>query len=172
MFDAMLLNHFARADRIDVLRDLHIDRICYTTHVVREELRAGIGSSTTLENLLTLDWLDVKRLDTLEQIATFATWVRRLGAGPRNVGEASVFATAELWDAIALTDDQDAVRVGRKYELEVHGTIWLLSVACKSGKLTEVNVSNLIDALEHTGMRLPCSGSEYGDWARQHRLLP
>jgi hypothetical protein len=39
------------------------------------------------------------------------------------------------------------------------------------GKLTEVNVENLIDALKETGMRLPCSGSEYGDWARGRGLL-
>lgn len=39
VFDTMLLSHFSRADRLDVLRELHTDHACYTTHLVREELR-------------------------------------------------------------------------------------------------------------------------------------
>lgn len=101
----------------------------------------------------------------LRQVGTAA----RLGE--RNLGEASVFSAAELLGAIAITDDQDAVRVGRKYGLNVHGTLWLLSNACRNGKLTEVNVANLVDALRHTGMRLPCSGGEYAGWARSNGLL-
>lgn len=118
-----------------------------------------------------LDWLVIERLDTLPEIRCFVEWTRRLGAGERDLGEASVFATAQLRQAIALCDDQEAVRVARSYDLEAHGTLWLLSRACRDGNLTEVNVANLIDALTQTGMRLPCTGSEYRAWARAHKLL-
>src|SRR3954469_25304558 len=94
-------------------------------------------------------------LDSLQELAGFAEWARRLGSGERNLGEASVFSAAEMLNGIAICDDRDAVRVGRRYGLEVHGTLWLLSNACRDGKLTEVNVANLIDALRGTGMRLP-----------------
>lgn len=168
VFDSMLLSHFSLADRLDVLQELHTDRVCYTTHVVREELRQRPGHVSDAS----LNWLIIDRLDTLSQIKCFVKWTDIMGAGERNLGEASVFAAAELHDAIALCDDQEAVRVGRAHGVEVHGTVWMLSRACRNGKLTEVNVANLIDALIHTGMRLPCTGSGYGVWARAHGLLP
>jgi predicted nucleic acid-binding protein len=166
VFDTMCLAHFTLADRLDVLRDLLIGHVCHTTDVVREELRTGAEQYPTLRDALDLDWLKIERLDTIRALDCFSGWVQRLGSGDRNLGEASVFSVAELLAAVAVSDDQDAVRVGRKYGLEVHGTLWLLSLACRAGKLTEVNVSTLIDALKETGMRLPCSGSEYSRWAR------
>jgi hypothetical protein len=36
VFDSMCLSH-SLADRLDVLRDLYVGRMCHTTHVVREE---------------------------------------------------------------------------------------------------------------------------------------
>ncbi|MBW8484273.1 DUF3368 domain-containing protein [Actinomadura parmotrematis] len=171
VFDTMLLSHFALADRIDVLRDLHAGTPCYTTRVVCEELRAA-NAQLALAKAEELDWLEVKRLDTLEELRAFVTWTERLGSGDRDRGEASIFATAELQNAVALTDDREAVSVGRRHGLDVHGTLWLLSRACRKGELTEVNVASLVDALRHTGMRLPCSGGEYPSWARKHKLLP
>jgi predicted nucleic acid-binding protein len=171
VFDTMCLSHFALADRLDVLRDVLVGRPCHTTHVVREELRRGTERHKALHDALDLDWLTIERLDTLAELACFVRWTQRLGSGDRNLGEASVFTASELLQAMAISDDQDAVRVGRRYGLAVHGTLWLLSLACRDGKLTEVNVANLIDALKETGMRLPCSGSEYSGWARGKGLL-
>lgn len=42
------------------------------------------------------DWLKVAQLDSLEEIKLFAQWVHRLGSGERDLGEASVFAAAEI----------------------------------------------------------------------------
>jgi hypothetical protein len=41
VLDAMCLSHFARADRLDVLRDLLVEKECWTTHVVLEEVRGA-----------------------------------------------------------------------------------------------------------------------------------
>jgi hypothetical protein len=38
VLDAMCLIHFGRAERLDVLRDLLVDKECWTTQVVLEEL--------------------------------------------------------------------------------------------------------------------------------------
>lgn len=57
VFDAMCLNHFARAERLDVLRDLLVGTACLTTHVVREEIRAGVQAHPLLQAALDADWL-------------------------------------------------------------------------------------------------------------------
>ena len=87
-----------------------------------------------------------------------AALVDRIGAGQRDLGEASVFAVAELCGGTAITDDQSATRVARKFGLAVHGTIWLLARACRAGKLTVAAAGNLVDIARGTGMRLPCTG--------------
>jgi predicted nucleic acid-binding protein len=133
----MCLSHFARAERLDVLRDLLVDKECWTTRVVLEEVRQGVAAHPKLNDVLTVDWLKVSELDSLDEIRCFTRWVKRLGSGERDLGESSVFAAAELRSATAVTDDPAAVRVARNYGLDVHGTIWLLANACRDGKLTE-----------------------------------
>lgn len=172
IFDTTALSHFARADRLDVLSDLVVAESCFTTQVVRQELLDGAAEFQELQWALDLDWLGVIALESMEALTCFAKWVRRIGAADRNLGEASVFTAAELHGGTVITDDRDAVRVGRQHGLDVHGTIWLLAGACRSGKLTETGAGTLIDTLRATGMRLPCTGSEFGSFARGHGLLP
>jgi hypothetical protein len=64
-----------------------------------------------------------------------------------------------------------AVRVARTYGLDIHWAIWLLSGACRDGKLSEPAAGNLLDALRATGLRLPCTGAEFPSYARQYGLL-
>lgn len=171
VFDTTCLNHFARADRLDVLGDLLAGMETLIPHVVREEIRAGIGIHAILARVLDVEWLQIVPLDTLDRIRRFTLWTSRTGAGVRDLGEASVLAIAEEVQGIAILDDRDATRVGRAYGVEVHGTVWLLGRSCGAGKLTEVAASNLIDALTATGMRLPCTGAEFPRFARRFGLL-
>ncbi|WP_433515741.1 hypothetical protein ACQP2T_09175 [Nonomuraea sp. CA-143628] len=166
VFDATCLSHFCRAERFDVLRDLLLGSTCLTTHVVREEIRQGLTIYPALRSALDADWLGIARLDSFEELQCFARWVRRIGSSDRDRGEASVFSAAELSGGIAITDDREAVQVGRTHGLKVHGTIWLLANARRDGKLTDVSAGNLIDALRATSMRLPCSGSTFGAYIR------
>ncbi len=164
----MCLNHFARAERLDVLRDLLVDDTCLTTHVVREEVRTGTRTYPALHAVLNAEWLAVARLDSMDEIKCFVKWTRRIGSSERNLGEASVFSAAELAPGVAITDDREAVAVGRAHGLEVHGTIWLLSRACDQGKLNGVAAGNIVDSLVATGMRLPCTGSNFDSYVRRH----
>lgn len=150
VLDAMPLSHFARAERLDVLRDLLVDKECWTTQVVLEEVKQGVAAHPALRDVLAADWFKVAQLDTLDEIRLFALWAGRLGSGQRDLGEASVLAAAELRSATAITDDPGPVRVARTYGLDAHGTIWLLAGACRDGKLTEPAAGNLIDALRGT----------------------
>ncbi|MEV0807411.1 hypothetical protein [Micromonospora sp. NPDC050200] len=171
VFDTTVLNHFARADRLDVLANMVIGRPCATTAVVLDELRSGAERHPALSSALELDWVQVIALDHSAEIRCFADWVRRIGAGARDMGEASVFAAAEIHGGVAITDDRDATRVGRAYGLSVHGTIWLLAGWCGTGKLTEPGAGAIIDALRQTGHRLPCTGMEFPAFARRYGLL-
>ncbi|MEU6023573.1 hypothetical protein [Micromonospora sp. NPDC047134] len=171
VLDTMILSHFTLADRLDVLQDLLIDADCWTTQVVMEELREGAADHPELLATCEVTWLDKAQLDTLPEIRCFATWAGRLGAEERNLGEASVLAAAEVRQGIAITDDRQATKVARTYGAKVHGTIWLLAAACRTGKQTETAAGNLIDALRATGARLPCSGAEFPVYARKHHLL-
>ncbi len=171
VLDAMCLIHFGRAERLDILRDLLVDKECWTTQVVLDELHQGAVAHPELADVDTGDWLKAAQLDTLDEIRLFALWVSRIGSGERDRGEASVFAVAELRFATAITDDQEAVRVARTYGLDVHGTIWLLAGACRDGKLSEPAAGNLVDAVRATGLRLPSTGAEFPGYARQHGLL-
>jgi predicted nucleic acid-binding protein len=94
-------------------------------------------------------------MDTLDELRCFVKWMARLGSGQRDLGEASVFAAAELQHGTAITDDRDATRVARQYGADVHGTVWLLATACRLDKLTIVAAGNVIDALRAEGARLP-----------------
>lgn len=171
VLDAMGLDHFALADRLDVFRDLLIGSECWTTVVVEAELRTGAVTYPALDAALTLDWVHVAKLDAIEEVRCFAKWVDRIGSGDRDRGEASVFAVAELLEATAICDDRAAVRVARQYLPSVHGNLWLLASACKDGKLTMAGAASLIDDLRSTGLRLPCTGAEFEPYARERGLL-
>lgn len=167
----MVLSHFSLADRLDVLQDLLLDADCWTTQVVREELRAGSGDHRELAVACEADWLSTAQLDTLDEVRCFTKWAARLGSGERDLGEASVLAAAEVRAGVAITDDRVATQVARAYGARVHGTLWLLAGACRDGKHTATATGNLIEALRATGARLPCSGAEFPDFARRHNLL-
>lgn len=171
VFDTMVLNHFALAERLDVLAHLVTGWPCATTTLVWEELRVGAAEHPAVAAVQQLEWLQLVALEQPTEVRSFADWVRRLGAGSRDLGEASVFAVAEVHGDIALTDDRNATRVGRKHGLAVHGTIWLLAGACRAGKLAEGGASALIDSLRQTGHRLPCTGPEFPSFARRFGLL-
>jgi predicted nucleic acid-binding protein len=171
VLDATCLIHFARADRLDVLGELLLGCEAATTEVVREEVRAGEGRHPGTAAILDLEWLRVTRLDTPAALVRFTDWVRRIGAGERHLGEASVLAVAEESGATAVIDERAATHVGRAAGVDVHGTIWLLAGACRDGKLTEVGAGNLVDALAGTRMYLPCSGTQFAGWTRGHGLL-
>ena len=169
VLDATCLSHFARADRLDVLRDLLVGRRCWTTEIVLAELSRGLGDYPMLRHVSEQEWLLIAGLDSIAEIRLYDTWRRRVGSTERDQGEASVFAAAEQRGATAITDDRRAAR--GFHGLDVHGTVWLLAGACRHGKLPLGGTGALIDALRATGHRLPCTGAGFASYARQHGLL-
>ncbi|ATE52601.1 hypothetical protein [Actinosynnema pretiosum] len=176
VLDATILNHMARIDRLDVLSELLASDECFTTLVVLDELRAGEKFCPELGQVPQQTWLKTSLSSAMvaddDYISAMRKWESRIGASMRNRGECSVFALAELLPAVAITDDSQATRVARASGLEdVHGTVWLLSRACRLGKTTVRQVEIMVDALEGAGMRLPCTGASYEAYAQKHGLL-
>ncbi|RSN63127.1 hypothetical protein DMH01_10985 [Amycolatopsis sp. WAC 04182] len=101
VLDAMCLNHFARADRLDVLRDLLISDECRTTYVVIEELRLGSAAHPALQDALALEWIRVHRLDTIRELECFVKWAERIGAGERDgTGARRAFSRSRNWRTV------------------------------------------------------------------------
>lgn len=171
VLDTMCLSHFALIERLDVLGELLSSRTCWTTVIVKDEIRRGAENYPLLRNALDLPWLQVKALDELHEIQLFVKWSNVIGTSERDQGEASVFATSELLDGVALTDDRHATKVARANGLDVHGTVWLLAQLCRDGKLHEAGAGNLVDMLRDSGMRLPCTGSGFGAYAKSYGLM-
>ncbi len=71
--DASPLNHFARAGELDTLAVLLKTFRCVTTDLVEAELRQGVARHPEIQGALTLPWLNVVRLDGLEEMYAFAS---------------------------------------------------------------------------------------------------
>lgn len=56
VLDATCLSHFARADRLDVLRDLLVGRRCWTTEIVLAELNRGVADYPLLGHVSVQEW--------------------------------------------------------------------------------------------------------------------
>jgi hypothetical protein len=77
VLDATCLSHFARADRLDVLRDLLVGRRYWTTETVLTELNQGIADYPLLGNVPGQEWLLVAGLDSVAEIRLYDTWLKR-----------------------------------------------------------------------------------------------
>ena len=102
VFDAGPLSCFARAGRMDALRSICQGVRCAVTEEVLGELRRGIAIDPRLAGALSADWLQHVRLESLQEIASFAAYTRLLGSSrERDRGEAATLAWAECNAATA-----------------------------------------------------------------------
>jgi hypothetical protein len=59
VLDATCLSHFARAGRLDFLRDLLVGRRCWTTAIVLAELNRGLVDYPMLRHVPEQEWLPI-----------------------------------------------------------------------------------------------------------------
>ncbi len=174
VFDTTCLSHFAIADRVDVLGDLVNGLPCHSTSVVFEEIRRGAARHSQLETILEQEWLSVRRIDeSIDRLTAFVEWTNRIGTrADRDLGEASVLALAVELGSTAVVDDLAAKSVALRHYPKVHGTLWLLAEAWRVGRATEVQACNLVNSLIDSGMRLPCTSSDFPDFVKGNRMGP
>ena len=172
VLDATCLSHFARADRLDVLRDLLVGRRCWTTEIVLRGAEPGVADDPLLGHVSEQEWLLIAGLDSSAEIRLYDTWRRRVGLDRTRPGRGQRLRRSRATGGSAITDDRRAAQVGR-VPMGWMSMVpsWLLAGACRQGKLTLGGTGALIDALRATGHRLPCTGTGFASYARQHGLL-
>lgn len=140
----------------------------HITDVVADELdRWGVS----LPGWCDVVAADPERPQSLLELQTFSTWSERLTDGINGLGEASVAAHAQLTHSIAIMDDRDARRVSRQYDLDTHGSMWMLCQSINLGNIDRTSASSFADAVMAAGARLPFPRHGFCSWATAHGLI-
>lgn len=173
VFDNTPLSHFARAGALPVLESITAGlRRIAPAEVIRELIR-GTSQHPALAAAISLPWIEVVELTEIEEVVAFAHYKAELGGGTeRNNGEAAALAWTGVHGGIAIIDERAGTRAARRDNIEVHGTLWLITNAIRSGKLPEDQAVNMIDRLAATEMALPTDGAGFLAWAYEEGLLP
>ena len=138
---------------------------------VLDEVTRGTSMYPELAQIASLEWLRVVHVDGLSELQAFAEYSNRLGAGERDIGEASTLAWAEVHGATAILDERAGTRHGRERGVTVRGTLSLIAHGQQTGLLSENDCEHLVDALSDTEAWFPCDGSTFMSWARSEGLL-
>ena len=171
VFDSSVLSCFARAGRLDSLDALTAGRRRVMTPAVIEELAQGTQEHPRLAKVQQIEWIETVRVDGLDELVAFSEYLRFLGGGPRNVGEAATLAWAEVHCAVAVLDDQTAVQLGRQRGVTVKRTLSLIATGVERGLLSDYEAVALVEDLIGGGARFPCDGREFITWCRAKGLL-
>lgn len=156
VFDTSTLSCFARSDRLTALREICGDTRCVVTKTVLDELERGSVRYLQLSALLKIDWIQRVSLEDIDEIGVFAEYTQVLGSSQgRNLGEAATLAWADVHDATAIIDERAATHIGRQRKVEVHGTLWLLDRALKSGVTTDLQATEIVGDLMAANAWLP-----------------
>jgi len=172
VFDTSPLSCFARAGRLETLRELTEGHRRVFTPAVRDEVELGVHQYASLEDVLECAWLELVHGDTLKELTAFSEYVRLLGCGPRDVGEAATLAWAEAHHAIAVIDDQTAVNAAHSRHVSVKRTLALISTGIQQDLISNDDAAILVDELIGGGARFPCDGRRFIAWAREKDLIP
>jgi predicted nucleic acid-binding protein len=172
VFDNTPLSHFARAGALPVLESLTASFRRITPSEVIRELIRGTSQHPALAAAISLPWIEIAELTDVEEIVAFARYKAELGGGTeRNNGEAATLAWTSVHGGIAIIDERAGTRAARRDSIDVHGTLWLITNAIRSGKLPEDQAVNMIDQLAATDMALPTDGAGFLAWAHEEGLL-
>lgn len=172
VLDTSVLSPFARAKRLDTLRELLGASRVVTTAEVQAELRNDMKAHPELEVALRLPWCEVASpRDRLPFITLFADYYRVLGGDGRNIGEAAVMAYAKQEHGIAVLDDDVAVKLAREQQIEVIRSLRLIADAVRSKTLDVRDAETLVDELGRAGGRYPCTGSGLTTFLHQNDML-
>lgn len=140
-----------------------------TTQAVLDELAHRDSPARPAD----FSWLRVGHVDALGELRILGEYMRVLGSGRRDMGEATVLTWAEAHGGIAIVDDQAAKKAAGRRGVSCHGTLWLIvTEGYLAGRLDEAAACDLVDVLAEGNARFPCRGKGLFAWARTQGLLP
>ncbi len=167
------LSHFARAGWLGVLKMLAPGGRIVIPDMVERELRTGASTYPALTDVLSQDWVEVRRLAAEAEVEAFARYSRRLvGDSERNIGECGVLALAEVRGFVPVVDDGPACKAAKAHGLQPRRTLGLLCEAIRQGRLTCDMVSSVADDLLATNYRIPMAPGGFVRWAVANGLIP
>jgi predicted nucleic acid-binding protein len=170
--DNTALSHFARGQRLEILKSLVGSYRCVAPVEVIRELSKGVDEHPALASAVALDWVETVELSSVEEVVAFARFKAELGGGAeRNNGEAAVLAWISVNGGVGLIDERAARAIAEREGLEVHGTLWLIANAVRTGQFTREEAADMVDDLIATGMRLPTDGVGFVAFAIEEGLL-
>jgi len=124
--DSGPLIHLSRIEKLDILKDFFEE--IYIPEAVYRELTSSDKNLPGSKKVKRLDWIKQEEIDdeTAKQLLT-----NRL-----DEGESEAILLAKKIDAqILLIDDLAGRKTGRKYDIEVMGTLGVLEQAVKKNKI-------------------------------------
>ncbi len=134
-----------------------------------DELTRGFVNHPALASALSLPWLRIIALNSVE-VVRFASYKFELGGNDtQNMGESSTLAWAKVHDAAAIIDDRAATHIARREGIKCCGTLTIIFTAVQRRRLSRSDASDLVEDLRATGMRLPADPIR---WAYEEGLLP
>jgi predicted nucleic acid-binding protein len=173
VFDNTPLSHFARAGALPVLENITAAFQRIAPAEVIQELIRGVSIHPALAAAVSLPWINIVELTEVSEIVAFAQYKAELGGGvEHNNGEAAVLAWASVHGGTVIIDERAGTRAARRDNIPVHGTLWFVTNAIRSGKLSEAEAITIIDQLAATDMALPTDGAGFIAWAHTEGLLP
>ncbi len=172
VFDNTPLSHFARAGALPVLESISAGFRCVSPAEVAKEIIRGTEKYPAIAAAVSLPWIDIVELTDIDEVVAFARYKAELGGGlERNNGEAAALAWANVHGGTVIMDERAGTRAARRDNIEVHGTLWLITNAIRDSKLRETDAIKMIDQLAATDMTLPTDGAGFLAWAHEQGLL-
>ena len=145
VLDNTVLANFAAIDRINTLESILSNRAVIPYHVVHEFHNSGKFSGM----VLSIPFVQIVDRD----LELFENSITSLGFSGLGKGELScifIVSVAELADAI-LTDDNLARKYCEKYNIEFHGSVYVLALGVKGRLLSLENAEALLSHMKHSG---------------------
>jgi predicted nucleic acid-binding protein len=121
---------------------------------VRAELFRRRATKDRIRAILA-DYAFFERCDGYEQAAVSILLVEQRWRGGRDRGEAEAIVQAAQVGAVVIVDDRWGRDLARQYELECHGTLWVLERLYEIEVLSATVLRDNLRALVERGIRLP-----------------
>ncbi len=157
MLDATPLIHLARSGGLRILKGLktrvYIPRAVYD-EVVVEGRRLGKPGAELVDEYVKDEMITIRSPSEKTTISSLATSSPRDFGSPLGRGEVEVLALARELNCTAIIDEQTGRNVAKLHGISVHGTVYLLVLAQRSGFITKAETVAMFKRMVAEGWRI------------------
>lgn len=150
--DATVLSNLARANRMNLLKNLH-GQITIPSQVHEEILKgiaAGYDFLEGADKIVEADWVKLAMLENERERTLFRSLLDVVG-----YGEAAGIAIAKERDLVFFSDDRKARRVAQDQGVKISGTLGMLGLAVGEEKLSIGEADEVLSKMIQGGYHSP-----------------